>query len=137
MEKQCTSSVSFVCIFFVQDQTLAVCKQFVLETYCLLLCKACLRIFRCTGFKTSEKDCSRLLSHHSLLHVPWMTPPEVNESEKNADQSLPATMDLPLNSATLEDSKRSFVLLKVVPPCVAAENGTVVSTYGRFTMVGC
>ena len=39
-------------------------------------------------------------------------------------------MDQPVNNATIEDSKRSFVLLKVVPLRVVANNGTVVSTYG-------
>ena len=32
-----------------------------------------------------EKDCSRPLSHHSLLHVPWVTPPEMIDNEKNVD----------------------------------------------------
>ena len=35
-----------------------------------------------------------------------------------------------MHNATTEDSKRSFVLLKVVPVRVTAENGAVVTTYG-------
>ena len=59
-----------------------------------------------------------------------MTPPEIIDNEKNVDQNPQARMNLPVNNATMEDSKRSFVLLKVVPLRVVAENGTVVSTYG-------
>ena len=69
-----------------------------------------------------EKNCAHALSHHSLLHVPEVTPPEVNDSERNVNQSAPARMDLTVNNATVEDSKRSFVLLKVVPLCIVAES---------------
>ena len=64
-----------------------------------------------------EKDCAHPLSHHSLLHVPAVTPREVRETERNVDQSIPARTDLTVNNATMENSKRSFVLLKVVPVC--------------------
>lgn len=77
----------------------------------------------------NEKDCPRPLSHHSLLHVPWVTPPEIIDG-RNVDQNTHARMDLPVNNATMDDLKRSFVLVKVVPLRVVAENGTVVSTYG-------
>ena len=77
-----------------------------------------------------EKNCAHPLSHHSLLHVPGVTPSELGDNERNVDQSAPARTDLTVNNATMEDSKRSFVLLKVVPLCVVAENGAVVSTYG-------
>ena len=79
----------------------------------------------------TEKDCAHPLSHHSLLHVPGITLPEGNDiAERNVDQNAPARTDLTVNNATMEDSKRSFVLLKVVPLSVVAENGTVVNTYG-------
>lgn len=59
-----------------------------------------------------------------------MTKPEIID-ERNVDQNPELRrMDLPVNNATMDDSKRSFVLLKVVPLRVVAENGTVVSTYG-------
>ena len=64
------------------------------------------------------------------MHVPEVTPPEFNDSERNVDQSAPARTNLTVNNATMEDSKRSFVLLKVVPLCIGAENGARVSTYG-------
>ena len=59
-----------------------------------------------------------------------MTPLEVKETERNVDQSIPARTDLTVNNATMEDSKRSFVLLKVVPLSVVADNGAIVITYG-------
>ena len=62
-----------------------------------------------------EKDCVHPLSHHSLLRVPRVTPREVTETERNVDQSIPSRTDLILNNATMENSKRIFVLLKVVP----------------------
>ena len=77
-----------------------------------------------------EKDCAHPLSHHSLLHVPGVTPREVKETERNVDQSIPARTDLTVNNATMENSKRSFVLLKVVPLSVIADNGAIVTTYG-------
>ena len=78
-----------------------------------------------------KKNCAHPLSHHSLLHVPGVTPSELGYNERNVDQSAPTRTDLTVNNATMEDSKRSFfMLLKVVPLCVVAENGAVVSTYG-------
>ena len=77
-----------------------------------------------------EKDCAHPLSHHSLLHVFGVTPREVKETERNVDQSIPARTDLTVNNATMENSKRSFVLLKVVPLSVIADNGAIVTTYG-------
>ena len=77
-----------------------------------------------------EKDCAHPLSHHSLLHVPGVTPREVKETERDVDQSIPARTDLTVNNATMENSKRSFVLLKVVPLSVIADNGVIVTTYG-------
>ena len=77
-----------------------------------------------------EKDCVHPLSHHSLLYTPGVTLHEVNESERNVDQSIPARTDLTVNNATMENSKRTFVLLKVVPLSVVADNGAIVTTYG-------
>ena len=74
-----------------------------------------------------EKDCAQPLSHHSLLHPPGGIPREVSETERNVDQSIPARADLTVNNATMENSKRSFVLLKVVPLSVVADNGAIVS----------
>jgi len=76
-----------------------------------------------------EKLCSPLKSPFAV-NVPGVTPSELGYNERNVDQSAPARTDLTVNNATMEDSKRSFVLLKVVPLCVVAENGAVVSTYG-------
>ena len=76
-----------------------------------------------------EKDCAHPLSHHSLLHPPGVILCEVSET-RNVNQSIPARTDLTINNATTENSKRSFVLLKVVPLSVVADNGTIVTTYG-------
>ena len=78
----------------------------------------------------TEKDCAHPLRHHSLLHARGVTPREVKETERNVDQSVPARTDLTENNAAMEDSKRSFVLLKVVPLSIVADNGAIVTTYG-------
>jgi len=57
-----------------------------------------------------------------------VTLPEVNDNERKVDQSTPARTDLTANNATMEDSKRGFVLLKVVP--LSVKNGNIISTYG-------
>ena len=77
----------------------------------------------------TEKDCTHPLNHHSLLHVPVVTPNQISEDGQNVEQS-PRGTDLPVHKATTADCERGFVLLKVVPLCVVSENGTVVSTYG-------
>lgn len=83
---------------------------------------------RCPGKNGyMEKDFAHSLSHHSLLHAPGVTPREVKETERNVDQSIP---DLTVYNATMENSKRSFVLLKVVPLSDNADNGAIVTTYG-------
>ena len=64
-----------------------------------------------------------------------MIPREVSETERNVDQSIPARTDLTVNNATMENSKRSFVLLKVVPLSVVAENGAIVTSYGLLGTV--
>ena len=70
------------------------------------------------------------LSHHSLLHAPGVTPREVNGTERNVDQSISARTNLTVNNATMENSNRSFVLLKAAPLYVVADNGTIITTYG-------
>ena len=55
---------------------------------------------------------------------------EVKETERNVDQSVLARTDLTVNNATIENSKRCFVLLKVVPLSNVADNGGIVTTYG-------
>ena len=76
----------------------------------------------------TEKNCARPLSHHLLLHL--STTNDVNDDERNTKPSMPPATDLTVHNATMEDSKRSFVLLKVVPLCVISENGAAVTTCG-------
>ena len=63
-----------------------------------------------------------------LLHL--STTNDVNDNERNTKPSTPPATDLTVHNATTEDSKRSFVLLKVVPLRVISENGAAVTTYG-------
>ena len=76
----------------------------------------------------TEKNCARPLSHHLLLHL--STTNDVDDDERNTKPSTPPATDLTVHNATMEDSKRSFVLLKVVPLRVISENGVAVTTYG-------
>ena len=86
---------------------------------------------RCPDKKgCTEKDCAQPLTHHLLLHIPTDTQPEHSGSERNAGQNVTPEMELPVNSSTMADTKRTLVLLKVVPVSIAAKNGIVVSTYG-------
>ena len=82
--------------------------------------------------KTSctEKDCIRPQDHHSLLHV--STKNEIEDFRANAERSSPAVPNLSVNNAATENNKRSFVLLKVVPVRVTAENGRTLTTYGML-----
>ena len=77
-----------------------------------------------------EKDCVHPFSNHSLLHAPGVSPCEVNETERNVDQIIPARTDLTVNNATMENSKQTFVLLKVELLSVVADNGAIVTTHG-------
>ena len=76
----------------------------------------------------TEKNCARPLSHHLLLHL--STRIDVNYGERNTNQSTPPATDLTVHNATVEDLKRSLVLLKVVPLHVISENRAAVTTYG-------
>ena len=82
--------------------------------------------------KTSctEKDCARPQDHQSLLHI--STKNEIEDVRANADPSSPAVPNLSVNNAMKENNKRSFVLLKVVPLRVTAENGRTLTTYGML-----
>ena len=60
-----------------------------------------------------ERDCAHPLNHHLLLHL--STTAEVdNSNSQDANPSIPLVTDLTMNSATTGNSKRSFVLLKVM-----------------------
>ena len=78
----------------------------------------------------TEKDCTRPQDHHSLLHV--STKNEIEDVRANAEPSSPAVPNLSVNNATTENNRRSFVLLKVVPLRVTAENGRTLTTYGML-----
>ena len=77
----------------------------------------------------TEKDCTRPQDHHSLLHVP--TKNEIEDVRANAEPSSPAVPE-ERNNTTTENNRRSFVLLKVVPLRVTAENGRLLTTYGML-----
>ena len=86
--------------------------------------------------KTSctEKDCARPQDHHSLLHI--STKNEIEDIEGNPEQSSPVVSNLSVNNAMTESNRRSFVLLKVVPLRVTAENGRTLTTYGMLDSAG-
>ena len=75
-----------------------------------------------------EKKCSPLKSLFTITCT-W-GPREVKETKRNVDQRIPARTDLPVNNPAMENSKRSFELLKVVPRSVVADNGAIATTYG-------
>ena len=68
----------------------------------------------------TKKDCGRPQDHHSLLHV----------STKNKIEDVKG--NLAVNNTTTENRRRSFVLLKVLPLRVTAENGRTLTTYGML-----
>ena len=74
------------------------------------------------------KSCPQPSTHHSLLHLPTATS-DANKGEESVNRSATPSEDLTV-SVTMEDSKRSFVLLKVVPLSIVGENGTMVTSYG-------
>ena len=78
----------------------------------------------------TEKDCARPQDHHSLWHI--STKNEIEDVEGNPEQSSPEVSNLSVNNATTEYNSRSFVLLKVVPLRVAAENGRPLTTYAML-----
>ena len=99
------------------------------------LCYRCLshtHLQRNCPEKTSctEKDCARPQDHHSLLHI--STKNEIEDVKGNPEQSSPVVSNLSVNNATTESNRRSFVLLKVVPLRVTAENGRTLTTYGML-----
>ena len=75
-----------------------------------------------------EKDCARPQDHHSMIHVPTIN--EAEDVEGSVDQSSSLVSNLFVNNATMEDVCRSFVLLKIVPLRVIADNGNSLTTYG-------
>ena len=60
-----------------------------------------------------EADCSNPMSHHTLLHS-TNARDAIVDSAQSSGNIVPAS-NLPVNKATTEDPRRSFVLLKVVP----------------------
>ena len=78
----------------------------------------------------TEKDCAHPQDHHSLLYI--STKNEVEDVEGNPEQSSPEVSNLSVNNATTEYNSRSFVLLKVVPLRVTAENGRPLTTYAML-----
>lgn len=79
------------------------------------------------------KNCPHVVTHRSLLHVTIATS-NVDKGEESVNHSTPPTKDVAV-TATLEDSKRSFVLLKVVPLSIVGKNRTIVTTYGLLDSV--
>ena len=99
------------------------------------LCYRCLshtHLQRNCPEKTSctEKDCVRPQDHHSLFHI--LTKNEIEDVKGNPEQSSRVVSNLSVNNATTESYRRSFVLLKVVPLRVTAENGRTLTTYGML-----
>ena len=99
------------------------------------LCYRCLsynHLKRNCPEKTSctEKDCAHPQDHHSLLHI--STKNEIEDVKGNPEQRFPVVSNLSVNNATTESNRRSFVLLKVVPLRVTAENGRTLTTYGML-----
>ena len=99
------------------------------------LCYRCLsynHLKRNCPEKTSctEKDCAHPQDHHSLLHI--STKNEIEDIEGNPEQSSPVVSNLSVNNAKTESNRRGFVLLKVVPLRVTAENGRTLTTYGML-----
>ena len=74
------------------------------------------------------KSCPQPSTHHFLLHLPTATS-GANKGEESVNRSATPSEDLTV-SVTMEDSKQSFVLLKVVPLSFVGENGTMVTSYG-------
>lgn len=78
----------------------------------------------------TEKDCGRPQDHHSLLHI--STKNEIEDVKGSPEQSSPIVFNLSVNNATTENNRRSFVLVKVVPLRVTAENGRTLTAYGML-----
>ena len=102
------------------------------------LCYRCLSnchmIKRCPKTKGCDvKSCPQPSTHHSLLHLPTATS-GANKGEESVNRSAIPSEDLTV-SVTMEDSKRSFVLLKVVPLSIVGENGTMVTSHGLLDSV--
>ena len=76
------------------------------------------------------EDCAHPSNHHSLLHLTATTGSPVDKEEGNSGQSSSPSTSLPVHNASVTDSDRGLVLLKVVPVRVVSEGGLALSTYG-------
>ncbi|XP_067045500.1 uncharacterized protein [Acropora muricata] len=76
------------------------------------------------------QDCAHPSNHHSLLHLTATTGSPVDKEEGNSGQSSSPSTSLPVHNASVTDSDRGLVLLKVVPVRVVSEGGLALSTYG-------
>ena len=78
----------------------------------------------CTG-----KDCAHPLNHHPLLHLVAPIRSQVYQERENSGQSSSPSTSLRVHKASVTDSDRGFVLLKVLVR-VVSESGLALSTYG-------
>ena len=76
------------------------------------------------------QDCAHPSNHHPLLHLTATTASPVDEEEGNSGQSSSPSTSLPVHNASVTDSDRGFVLLKVDPVLVVSESGLALRTYG-------
>ena len=76
------------------------------------------------------QDCAHPSNHHPLLHLTATTGSPVDKEEENSGQSSSPSTSLPVHNASVTDSDRGLVLLKVVPVRVVSEGGLALSTYG-------
>ena len=101
---------------------------------CYRCLSSCHMIKRCPKTKGCDvKSCTQPSTHHFLLHLPTATS-GAQKGEESLNRSTTPSEDLPV-SVTMEDSKQSFVLLKVVPLSIVGENGTMVTLYGLLDSV--
>ena len=78
----------------------------------------------CTG-----KDSAHPLNHHPLLHLFAPTTSQVYQEKENSGQSSSPSTSLRVDNASVTDSARVFVLLKVQFR-VVSESSLALSTYG-------
>ena len=72
----------------------------------------------------------RTVLAHKITAYCYTTMSEAGDVEGSVDQSSPLVSNLFVNNATMDDVSRSFVLLKVVPLRLIAENGNTRTAYG-------
>ena len=76
-----------------------------------------------------EKDCAHPLNYHPLLHLLAPIRSQVYQEKENSGQSSSPSTSLRVHNASVTDSDKGFVLLKVLVR-VVSESGLALSTYG-------